>query len=124
MNERPPDRHVPPTNALTFDVRDQGPLDGDPVVLLHGWPERAASWDAVAARLHEHGLRTLAPDQRGYSPGARPRFRTSYRLPALVADIEALIDRDRPAGPPRRPRLGRHGRVGTGRARDPTWSAA
>ena len=77
---------------LTFDVRDQGPLDGDPVVLLHGFPERAASWDAVAARLHEHGLRTLAPDQRGYSPGARPRFRTSYRLPALVADVEALID--------------------------------
>jgi pimeloyl-ACP methyl ester carboxylesterase len=63
------------------------------VVLLHGWPERAGSWDAVAGRLHEHGLRTLAPDQRGYSPGARPRFRTSYRLPALVADTEALVDR-------------------------------
>jgi pimeloyl-ACP methyl ester carboxylesterase len=78
---------------LTFDVRDRGPRDGDPVVLLHGWPERAASWDAVAGRLHEHGLRTLAPDQRGYSPGARPRFRTSYRLPALVADVEALVDR-------------------------------
>ena len=77
---------------LTFDVRDQGPLDGDPVVLLHGWPERAASWDAVAARLHGQGLRTLAPDQRGYSPGARPRFRTSYRLPALVADVEALVN--------------------------------
>ena len=61
-------------------------------MLLHGWPERAASWDAVAARLHGHGLRTLAPDQRGYSPGARPRFRTSYRLPALVADVEALVN--------------------------------
>ncbi len=80
-------------DGLTFDVRDRGPLDGDPVVLLHGFPERAASWDAVGDRLHAHGLRTLAPDQRGYSPRARPRFRTAYRLPALVADVEALIER-------------------------------
>ena len=80
-------------DGLTFDVRDRGPLDGDPVVLLHGFPERAASWDAVADRLHAAGLRTLAPDQRGYSPRARPRFRTAYRLPALVADVEALVAR-------------------------------
>jgi pimeloyl-ACP methyl ester carboxylesterase len=79
--------------GLTFDVRDTGPLDGDPVVLLHGFPERASSWDPVAARLHEHGLRCYAPDQRGYSPGARPRFRTSYRLPALVEDVVALVER-------------------------------
>ena len=78
--------------GLTFDVVDAGPLDGDPVVLLHGFPERSSSWAAVSARLHEHGLRTLAPDQRGYSPRARPRLRTAYRLPELVADVEALVD--------------------------------
>ena len=27
-------------DGLTFDVIDEGPLDGDPVVLLHGFPER------------------------------------------------------------------------------------
>lgn len=80
-------------DGLTFDVLDGGPLDGDPVVLLHGFPERASSWDAVSARLHDQGLRTFAPDQRGYSPGARPRTRFSYRVPALVADVEALVDR-------------------------------
>jgi pimeloyl-ACP methyl ester carboxylesterase len=80
-------------DGLTFDVVDEGPVDGDPVVLLHGFPERAGSWSGVAARLHAHGLRTLAPDQRGYSPRARPRFRTSYRLPALEADVAALVDR-------------------------------
>jgi pimeloyl-ACP methyl ester carboxylesterase len=80
-------------DGLTFDVRDSGPADGDPVVLLHGFPERASSWDQVSAILHEHGLRTLAPDQRGYSPGARPRGRWSYRLPLLVEDVVALIDR-------------------------------
>jgi pimeloyl-ACP methyl ester carboxylesterase len=80
-------------DGLTFDVADTGPEDGDPVVLLHGFPERATSWEAVSEKLHAQGLRTYAPDQRGYSPGARPRFRWSYRLPELVADVVALVDR-------------------------------
>ncbi|MCW2791440.1 MAG: alpha/beta hydrolase fold protein [Nocardioides sp.] len=79
--------------GLTFDVRDEGPLDGTPVVLLHGFPERSTSWREVAPLLHEHGIRTFAPDQRGYSPGARPRRRRDYRLPHLVDDVAALIER-------------------------------
>jgi pimeloyl-ACP methyl ester carboxylesterase len=77
---------------LTFEVIDSGPIDGTPVVLLHGFPQRASAWDEVAARLHDAGLRTLAPDQRGYSPGARPRSRFAYSFRALVADVVALID--------------------------------
>lgn len=79
-------------DGLTFDVRDTGPLGGDPVVLLHGFPQRGNSWDQVAAHLHAADLRTLAPDQRGYSRGARPKGRKPYRVPELVADIVALID--------------------------------
>jgi pimeloyl-ACP methyl ester carboxylesterase len=77
---------------LEFEVRDTGPLAGSPVVLLHGFPERASHWDAVAERLNEAGLRTLAPDQRGYSPGARPRTREAYRMKYLVADVVALLE--------------------------------
>ena len=79
-------------DGLQFDVLDGGTLDGPPVVLLHGFPQRASSWDAVAARLHEQGFRTLAPDQRGYSPGARPSGRRAYAVPHLVGDAAALID--------------------------------
>ena len=79
--------------GLTFDVRDTGPLDGVPVVLLHGFPERGSSWDLVSPLLHERGFRTLAPDQRGYSPGARPRRRRDYRTGRLVGDVEALVER-------------------------------
>ncbi|MDR7087488.1 pimeloyl-ACP methyl ester carboxylesterase [Aeromicrobium panaciterrae] len=75
----------------TFDVIDSGPLDGTPVVLLHGFPQRAAAWNTVASHLHERGLRTYAPDQRGYSPGARPRTRWGYRASQLRNDILALI---------------------------------
>ena len=76
---------------LVFDVIDSGPVDGTPVVLLHGWPQRASAWDAVSAHLHERGARTFAPDRRGYAPRARPRSRFAYRVDELVADIDALV---------------------------------
>ncbi len=79
-------------DGLTFDVVENGPADGEPVVLLHGFPERASSWEQVSERLAAHGLRTLALDQRGYSPGARPTRRRDYVLPRLVGDVCALID--------------------------------
>jgi pimeloyl-ACP methyl ester carboxylesterase len=78
--------------GLVFDVRDEGPLDGDPVVLLHGFPERASCWRDVAPLLHAQGLRTYAPDQRGYSPGARPPRRRDYAIPELVGDVVALVE--------------------------------
>jgi pimeloyl-ACP methyl ester carboxylesterase len=77
---------------LTFDVIDSGPLNGEPVVLLHGWPQRATMYDQVTPVLNEAGYRTFCPDQRGYSPGARPRSRFAYRVKQLVNDVAALID--------------------------------
>ena len=44
------------------------------------------------ARCTRHGLRTLAPDQRGYSPMARPRGRRPYTLRETTADVLALLD--------------------------------
>lgn len=79
-------------SGLTFDVRDDGPLDGTPAVLLHGFPERASCWDRVAPLLHAEGVRTYAPDQRGYSPRARPFGRWRYRLNALGDDVIALAE--------------------------------
>lgn len=79
-------------DGLTFDVRDEGPLDGAGVVLLHGFPEDSSSWNRVAPLLHAHGLRTIAPDHRGYSPGARPSGVAAYHLDELVADVLALLD--------------------------------
>lgn len=77
---------------LTFGVLAGGPAGGRPVLLLHGFPENAGMWDGVVERLHAGGLRTVAPDQRGYSPGARPADVAAYRMPALVADVLGLLD--------------------------------
>lgn len=77
---------------LTFDVDDSGPADGDVVVLLHGYPENRTSWHAVTPLLTAAGFRVLAPDQRGYSPGARPLRRRDYRTNLLAGDVVALAD--------------------------------
>jgi pimeloyl-ACP methyl ester carboxylesterase len=79
--------------GLAFDVIDEGPLDGTPVVLLHGFPQRATSWAKVTTLLGDAGFRTYAPNQRGYSPRARPRSRRAYRTTELVDDVVGLIDR-------------------------------
>lgn len=80
-------------DGLTFDVLDSGPdLDSEPVVLLHGFPQTALAWSAVTERLVSAGRRCLAPDLRGYSPGARPRGRTAYRLDVMTGDVLALLD--------------------------------
>ena len=79
-------------DGLTFDVRDGGPSDGEPVVLLHGFPQDSTAWTSVEPLLHGNGFRTLAPDQRGYSPMARPRGRAAYRLRQLTDDVLALLD--------------------------------
>jgi pimeloyl-ACP methyl ester carboxylesterase len=79
-------------DGLTFDVLDAGPADGEPVVLLHGFPQDKSAWDRMSPVLHQHGLRTLAVDQRGYSPMARPRGRAAYRLRETTADVLAVLD--------------------------------
>ena len=83
-----------PVRDLIFDVAEQGVPGGRPVLLLHGFPQTHRAFDGVAARLAaSHApLRLLAPDQRGYSPGARPAEASAYALPALASDMVGLLD--------------------------------
>jgi pimeloyl-ACP methyl ester carboxylesterase len=78
--------------GLVFDVTDSGPDDAEVVVLLHGFPQNRHEWAGVTPYLTGAGYRVLAPDQRGYSPGARPKGRRAYLQSNLVADVVAMID--------------------------------
>lgn len=80
------------SQGWTFDVRDSGPLDGPVVIALHGFPQTSGSWSAVTPLLTDAGYRVLAPDQRGYSPGARPAAVDDYTMDRLCADALALAD--------------------------------
>jgi pimeloyl-ACP methyl ester carboxylesterase len=80
------------SEGLVFDVVDSGPIDGPVVIALHGFPQTSASWAEVTPVLTDAGYRVLAPDQRGYSPRARPLAVSSYTLDHLCADVLALAD--------------------------------
>jgi pimeloyl-ACP methyl ester carboxylesterase len=78
--------------GFDFDVRDEGDRSGEAVVLLHGFPAYAGSWDRLTPGLIEAGYRVVRPDQRGYSPGARPTGRRAYAGGELAADVLAILD--------------------------------
>ena len=78
--------------GFTFDVRTAGPDDGEVVILLHGFPQTSHEWRHQLRALGEAGFRAVAPDQRGYSPGARPARVEDYALPLLIGDVIGLAD--------------------------------
>jgi pimeloyl-ACP methyl ester carboxylesterase len=82
-----------PARGLVFDALAAGPPTGEVVVLLHGFPQTSACWTPLLETLAAAGYRAVAPDQRGYSPGARPATVAAYRMPELVADVVAIADR-------------------------------
>ncbi len=74
--------------GLRFAVRTAGA--GPLALLLHGFPDAAASMDPLAERLVARGWRVAAPSLRGYPPSDVPR--SPVRLAELVADAVGLID--------------------------------
>lgn len=76
----------------TFDAHVDGPDVGELVLLLHGFPQTSASWRDQITALAAAGYRAVAPDQRGYSPRARPAELAAYAMPELVGDVIGLAD--------------------------------
>jgi pimeloyl-ACP methyl ester carboxylesterase len=86
--------HHIPAGVLDVAYLDQGPRDGPPVVLLHGFPYDVHAYEAVTPRLVESGCRVVTPYLRGYGP---TRFLSPYaprsgQQAALAHDLLALLD--------------------------------
>lgn len=64
--------------------------DGPPVVLIHGWPLSADSWDDQALALAEHGYRVIAYDRRGFGRSDQPW--EGYDYDTLADDLAAVIE--------------------------------
>ena len=77
---------------LVFDAYAFGEPDGELVLMLHGFPQSGWEWRHVWPGLVEAGYRVVAPDQRGYSPGARPEGVAAYAMGELVGDVVGLLD--------------------------------
>ena len=80
-------------NGMTFHCRVCGLGNtGEPVILLHGFPESSYMWESILKFLAAQGYRCLAPDLRGYSPQARPKGIKNYRIDKIASDVVALAD--------------------------------
>lgn len=78
---------------LEFDCSTMGTSDGALVLLLHGFGVSRHFWDRQVPALADAGYFAVAPNQRGYSPGARPDPKDSdaYRIDRLVGDALDIV---------------------------------
>jgi pimeloyl-ACP methyl ester carboxylesterase len=79
-------------NGLRFETLVAGPADGETVILLHGYPQSAGSWSETMESLAARQYRSIAPNLRGYSPGANPPDADDYTMQQLVADVIGIAD--------------------------------
>jgi pimeloyl-ACP methyl ester carboxylesterase len=80
-------------NGMSFSVNVRGDKLNTPVILLHGFPESAVMWDKFMDELATQNYYAIAPNQRGYSSGARPEDVKSYELDFLVSDVMQIADK-------------------------------
>jgi pimeloyl-ACP methyl ester carboxylesterase len=80
------------TNGIRLHTALAGPEDGEPVFLLHGFPDAWFGWEAQIEPLAEAGFRVLTPDQRGYNLSDKPKGVSSYQMDTLGDDILGLAD--------------------------------
>jgi pimeloyl-ACP methyl ester carboxylesterase len=86
------EHHIVKTNGVRLHVVQAGPREGEPVILLHGFPEFWYCWEAQIAFLADQGFRVMAPDQRGYNLSSKPKGIAAYNLDVLVDDLMGLVD--------------------------------
>ena len=75
-----------------FDLATAGNPDDPMVLLLHGFPQTSYTWRHQLEPLARAGFFAVAPNQRGYSPGARPEGIEAYATDALIDDALAWIN--------------------------------
>jgi pimeloyl-ACP methyl ester carboxylesterase len=76
-------------NGVEFAYLTEG--NGPLVLLLHGFPDTAHTWEHVLPELRRAGFRAVAPFLRGYFPTSIP-LDGRYDLETLGRDVLALVD--------------------------------
>jgi non-heme chloroperoxidase len=75
-------------NDIKLFYQDLG--QGDPVVLIHGWPLSSVMWDYQLAELPKHNLRVIAYDRRGFGKSSKPW--DGYDYDTLADDLKSVLD--------------------------------
>lgn len=77
---------------VRLHVVEHGPRDGEPLVLVHGFPEFWYGWRHQLEPLAAAGFRVIVPDLRGYNRSDAPRPVGAYALHRLAGDVLGLLD--------------------------------
>jgi non-heme chloroperoxidase len=80
--------YVKTRDGTDIYVKDWG--TGRPVILTHGWPLNADSWDAQAMALAHAGFRAIAYDRRGFGRSGQPW--TGYNYDTLTDDLADVME--------------------------------
>ena len=76
--------------GVNLSVQDEG--QGEPVLLLHGFPDSHHLWGHQVEPLNAAGMRVIAPDLRGFGGSDKPQAIEDYAITKSVADMVALLD--------------------------------
>lgn len=93
MRIAPPLLHIR-TSMLDVAYEAHGPVGGEPVILLHGFPYDPRGYDDIAPALAERGCRVLVPYLRGYGPTRfiNAHVMRSGQQAALAKDLLDFMD--------------------------------
>jgi pimeloyl-ACP methyl ester carboxylesterase len=84
-------------DAGTIHYQSAGPVDGRPIVLLHGYAMAASLWTPLTERLAARGLRCIAPTLPlgGHSEPLREGYTLTMKtMAAIVADVITGLELD------------------------------
>lgn len=77
-------------NDIHLNVYVEG--EGEPVLLLHGFPDSNYLWRGVIPHLVKAGYQVIAPDQRGFGESDAPEGKENYDMALIAKDAIALLD--------------------------------
>jgi pimeloyl-ACP methyl ester carboxylesterase len=86
--------------GMTFQALADGPEDGPLLLLLHGLPRNRWEWHHQIPPMAAMGFRVVAPDLRGFCPGARPEGVEAYHMKEYAQDVLEIADALGHAGRP------------------------
>ena len=78
------------SNGVRLNVLTDGPSDGAPVLLIHGFPETSYEWRYQIPALVDAGYRVIAPDTRGYGGSEWHGGTVTRRM--LAQDMVGVLD--------------------------------
>ena len=77
-------------NSMPINLYYEDVGEGQPVVLIHGYPLNGHSWERQTKALLDAGYRVIAYDRRGWGQSSQPTIGHDYDT--FAADLKSLLD--------------------------------